>query len=242
MASDKRRALLLEGAAVAGIILLAAVLRMGWPGLTEFKADEARLYVLALEMSQGQLALRGISSSVGFPNFPMSVWLYSLPLFVWPHPYAATLFTGLLNTVSLLGAYWLVRRYWGRTAAFAALLMLAVSPWAIIYSRKIWAQNLLPLFTMLWGMSAALAFVEGRRAWLVVHLVSLAVAVQIHLAAVALVPATLLFLVVFRRRVSWVAAGVGVGVALLTAAPFFVYLAQSGTGLPSLGGAGRRAR
>ncbi len=237
MASDKRRALLLEVAAVAGIILVAAVLRMGWPGLTEFKADEARLYVLALEMSQGQLALRGISSSVGFPNFPMSVWLYSLPLFVWPHPYSATLFTGLLNTVSLLGAYWLVRRYWGRTAALAALLMLAVSPWAIIYSRKIWAQNLLPLFTMIWGMSAALAFVESRRAWLVVHLVSLAVAVQIHLAAVALVPATLLFLVVFRRRVSWVALGVGVSVALLTAAPFFVYLAQSGTGLPALGGA-----
>lgn len=238
MAVDERRALWLEVATVAGIVLLAAVLRMSWPGLTEFKADEARLYVMALEMSQGQFALRGISSSVGFPNFPMSVWLYSVPLFIWPHPYSATLFTGLLNTVSLAGAYWLARRYWGRTAALAALLMLAVSPWAIIYSRKIWAQNLLPLFTMVWGISAALTFVEGRRNWLIAHLVTLAVAVQIHLAAVALVPATLLFLVVFRRRVSWKAAAIGVGLALLTAAPFFAYLARSGTGLPSLAGAG----
>ena len=74
--------------------------------------------------------LRGISSSVGFPNFPMSVWLYALPLFISPHPYAATLFTGLLNTLSVAASYWLVRRYWGPTAAIAAALLYATNPWA----------------------------------------------------------------------------------------------------------------
>ena len=64
---------------LAFILLLAGVLRLGWPGLTEFKADEAGLLALALEMVQDhRLAWRGISSSVGFPNFPMSVWLYAL--------------------------------------------------------------------------------------------------------------------------------------------------------------------
>lgn len=236
MMSDHRRILLLELVVVASIALLGTVLRMAWPDLTEFKADEARLYVLALEMSQGKFALRGISSSVGFPNFPMSVWLYSLPLLIWPHPYSATLFTGLLNSMAMLGAYWLVRRYWGKTAAIATLLLLAVSPWAIIYSRKIWAQNLLPLFVILWGVSAIVAFVDERRRWVIPHLVSLAVAVQIHLAAIALVPATLLFMIVFRRRLSWSIAIVGVALALLTAAPFLYYLVQSGTALPALEG------
>jgi hypothetical protein len=177
-------------------------------------------------MAEGQFQWRGISSSVGFPNFPMSVWLYTLPLVVWPHPYAATLFTGLLNTVSVLGCYWLVRRYWGATAALSAALLYAVSPWAIIYSRKIWAQDLLPLFVVGWGIGAALTFVEGRRRWIIVHLLCLAVAVQIHLSAVALIPATGVFLFVFRRRVNWRMVAVGALLALVTAVPFLVYLQQ----------------
>ena len=88
------------------VLLITAVLRTSFPGLTEFKADEARLTLLALEMAEGSaFHLRGISSSIGFPNFPMSVWLYTLPLLAWPHVYAATIFTGLLNTLAVLGGY-----------------------------------------------------------------------------------------------------------------------------------------
>lgn len=225
MIDTDRNRRLLEWAAVAGLLILAGVLRMGWPGLTEFKADEARLLSLALDMRQGAWAVRGISSSTGFPNFPMSVWLYALPVWVWPHPYAATLFTGLLNTLAVGGGYWLARRYWGVGAALAATVMFATSPWAVMFSRKIWAQNLLPLFVMVWVISAALALVEGRRWWLAVHVVCLAVAVQIHLAAIALAPATLVLLIVFRRRVDWRPLAVGVLLSLLLAAPFLVYLA-----------------
>ena len=216
-----------EWAVVAGIILVTAVLRLSYPGLTEFKADEARLLALALDMADGRLALRGISSSVGLPNFPMSVWIYAIPLLIWPHVYAATLFTGLLNSLAVLAGYWLVRRYWGAQAAIAATLLFAVSPWAVIFSRKIWAQNLLPLFVMGWAIGAALAFVEKRPRWLWLHLLCLGVAVQIHLAAMALIPATLLFLLVFRRRVVWRDVAVGGGLAVLTAVPFLIYLWQN---------------
>ena len=213
-----------EAAVLLGILLLAAVVRLALPGLTEFKADEGRLLTAALEMSKGEFALRGISSSVGFPNAPMSVWLYSLPLFVWRHPYAATLFTGLLSVAAVAGVYWLGRRYWGVQAATVAALMLAVSPWAIIFSRKIWAQNLLPVFAVGWAIAAALAFVEGRPRAIIPHLIFLAVAVQIHPSALGLVPATLLFLVVFRRRVDWRLFVMGGVLAGLTAAPFLWYL------------------
>jgi 4-amino-4-deoxy-L-arabinose transferase-like glycosyltransferase len=232
---------LLEWTAVAALLLVAGALRMAWPGITEFKADEARLLSLALEMRQGTLAVRGISSSTGFPNFPMSVWLYALPVLVWPHPYAATLFTGLLNTLAVGGGYWLARRYWGTGAALAATLLFAVSPWAVLFSRKIWAQNLLPLFVMVWAISAALALVEGRRWMLAVHILALAVAIQIHLAAVALLPATLVLLLVFWRRVEWRALLAGVGLAVLVAAPFLVYLAPRLGGMALLGGGGEAA-
>ena len=217
---------LLEIGLLLLILLLAGLLRMAAPGLTEFKADEARLLALALDMAEGQFALRGISSSVGFPNFPASVWIYSLPLFIWPHPYAATLFTGFLNTLAVVAAYWFVRRYWGISAALAATLMFAVSPWAVIFSRKIWAQNLLPLFIIGWAISAALALVEERPKFIWLHFLCLALAVQIHLAAVALVPATAILLLIFRRRIHWHSLLIGLAIAALTIIPFAIYLAQ----------------
>jgi 4-amino-4-deoxy-L-arabinose transferase-like glycosyltransferase len=212
---------------VAVLVGLAGLLRMNWVGISEFKADEARLLALALDMADGQIALRGISSSVGLPNFPMSVWLYALPLVVWPHPYAAILFTGLLNTGAVLACYWLVRRYWGMMAAVAATLLFAVSPWAVMFSRKIWAQNLLPLFVMLWVIGLALALVDKKPRFMWLALVALAVAVQIHLAALALVPATLILLIVFWRRISWRDLLIGAGLALLTAVGLYWSRRQS---------------
>jgi hypothetical protein len=227
-----------EIALIVGILLLAAFLRMGQPGLVEFKRDEALLMSRALDVAQGQqFHLRGISTSVGFPNTPVSVWLYAIPLLVWDHVYAGILFTGLLNTAAVFGCWWLVRRYWGPGSALAAALMFAVSPWAVFHSQKIWAQNLLVPLVMIWAISAALAFVE-RKTWAVIlHLLSLAIAIQVHFAAVALVPATIIFLIVFRRRVNWRLVLLSGFLALLTAIPFVYYLSSAGPsatgGLPA---------
>ena len=209
------------------VLVLAGFLRLYDLGVTEFKADEARLLGLAWDMVEGEgFALRGISSSVGVPNFPASVWVYALSLLMWKSVYGATLFTGLLNTAAVGLCYWMVRRYWGWQAAVAAALMFAVSPWAVVHARKIWAQNLLPVFVLGWGISGLLAFHEGRKRWLVPHLILAAVAFQIHLAAVSLFVGSGLFLLVFRRHLSsswkWLLAG-GMG-ALATAVPFIYYL------------------
>ncbi|MBI4315742.1 MAG: glycosyltransferase family 39 protein [Chloroflexi bacterium] len=207
------------------IIITAALLRLGWPGLTEFKADEARLYSLALSMAEYKsFALRGIGSSLGLPNFPLSVWLFSLPLFVWQHPYSATLFVAALNTLAVYACYRLTRRHWGEAAALVAALFFAVSPWAVIYSRKIWAQDLLPLFVLAYIGAALAAFVDKRRWALAMHLVALACVVQIHLSGLAFVPLTALWLIVFRRDVRWREVAVGVAAAALTALPFGIYL------------------
>ncbi len=211
---------------VGAVLLLAGALRMASPGLSEFKADEARLLSLAYDMAEGELVLRGISSSVGVPNFPASVWLYALPVSIWPHPYAATIFTGLLSTLAVALTYWFVRRYWGVWAGLAATLLYAVSPWAILFSRKIWAQNLLPLFVMGWAISATLALVERRPRFMWLHLLCLALAVQIHLSTLALIPATILLLIIFRRQVSWRDVLIGGLLALLTAVPFAIYISR----------------
>ncbi|MFQ5407329.1 MAG: glycosyltransferase family 39 protein [Anaerolineales bacterium] len=223
--------------ALLGIMLIAGTLRMGWPGISEFKADEARLLAISLDAAAGvSFPLRGITSSVGIPNFPMSAWLYALPVLFWKHPYAATIFTGLLNMLSVVGCWWLTRRYWGREAGLAAALLYATAPWAVIYSRKVWAQDLLPLFVVGWAATGLLAFAENKRRALAAHIVLLAVAMQIHFSAFALVPVTLASGVVFWRRISVRALLVGAALALTTMIPYAVALLKSSGGLALIAG------
>src|SRR5262249_18203695 len=143
--------------------------------------------------------------------------------FIWKSPLAATLFVGALNTASVGLAYLMARRYWAKRAALAGALLYAAAPWAVIYSRKIWAQDLLPLFVTGYVFAALLAFVEGRRRWLLAHLVLLAVIVQIHYSGLALVSLTLSLLVIYRRAVDWRLVAAGVGLAALTALPLLIY-------------------
>lgn len=185
-----------ELASLALILLVAGLLRLGAPGLTEFKLDEARLSLLALDMARGEsFPLLGIGSSVGIPNMPVSVWLFALPYLISSDPTVATLFVGLLNVLAVLLTWWLARRYFGPAAALTAALLYAVSPWAVIYSRKIWAQDLLPPFVLLTVGTGLIGWLEtprpGRWRWQVAHLILLVLTVQIHYAALTLIPLTL---------------------------------------------------
>ncbi len=215
------------------VLAVAALLRMAYPGMTEFKADEAHLYTLAYDLAAGQnIPLRGIGSSIGIPNFPLSAWLYAFPLALWKHPYAATLFTGLLNTAAVLACWWVARRYWGARTGILAAFFFAVSPWAIIFSRKIWAQNLLPLFAIGWAISAFLTFAHGRKRAALAHGVLLGCVPQIHFSGIALLPISVVTGMLFRRRVEWRWLAAGAAIAATFAAPLvFQFTAQ---GFPSL--------
>src|ERR1044071_1779329 len=154
----------LEWAGLALIVILATVLRLGWPNVVEFKRDEANLSVLSLDMLHGRsFPLLGIDSSVGIRNAPVNVYLMLLPYTLSSNPELATSYVGLLNVIAVLLLYGLIRRYYGPLAAFVAALLYAVSPWAVVYSRKIWAQDMLPLFIVLTIGTALLGFLEGKR-------------------------------------------------------------------------------
>jgi len=116
--------------ALVAILLLAALLRTGWPGITEFKFDEADLATRALDFVEGRsLPLQGPGTSVGLPKSPLSVYLYGLPFLLWRNPLFATWFTGVLNVLAVALCWWLGRRYWGTSAGLCAALLFATSPW-----------------------------------------------------------------------------------------------------------------
>jgi hypothetical protein len=222
----------LEGVVLLGILLLAAFLRFTAPGVVEFKRDEANLSYLALDFARGRsLPLLGISSSVGVPNSPLSVYLFSIPYLITSDPIVATQFVGLLNVIAVLLTYLLTRRYYGVGAGLLAALLYAVSPWGVIYSRKIWAQDLLPPFALATLLTGMLAFVDGKRWawWLCLPLLS--ITAQIHYSALLLVFPVVYLIWLARRQLNRVFI-FSLIVSAMFATPFIIGILQAD--LPSL--------
>lgn len=178
-----------ELAALFFVVGAAAFLRMGYPGVVEFKRDEAALSLVALDfLRTGNLPLLGIVSSVGIPNAPFNAYIMAIPYAFSSSPIVATQFIGLMNVGAVALAYGFLRRYTGLFPALLAGFAFAVSPWAVIFSRKIWAQDMLPLFIMAVLVSGIYGFVHGRRWGQMAFLPLLVITGQIHYGAFVIGP------------------------------------------------------
>jgi len=213
---------------LALILLLAALLRLGEPGIIEFLHDEALLSLMAQDMAAGKgIPLTGIASSVGLPNPPVSVYIMAIPYALSPSPQFATLFIAALN-IAGVGLLWAIaRRYFGQMVALAAGLLYAVNPWAILYSRKIWAQDFHTPFILLALLLGLLGFREGKRWAQVLCLPVLFIGLQIHFAAWMLLPAFLWLILSGYKKVWWPALIGGIILAIITLLPYLAGLSDT---------------
>jgi 4-amino-4-deoxy-L-arabinose transferase-like glycosyltransferase len=222
---------------VIATLLVAALLRLWNLDATEFKYDEARVANLAAQfVDTGIPPLRGMGSSAGIDNPPLAVYLISLPVLVTRDPLFVTAFVVLLNLAGVWGCYALGRRQWGAGVGLVASALLAVSPWAVFYTRKIWAQDLLLPFVVLFFALLLAWAVDGRRWALSSAVLALAALTQIHFAALALIPVfgvsyllALLLRPTYRPFAWW---GwpllLGMGGSALLYAPYVIFDARQG--------------
>lgn len=191
----------LERLALIVILAVAALLRFWNLDATEFKYDEATVCNLTAQFfDTGLPPVRGMGSSVGIDNPPMMVWLMSLPVLLSRDPLIVSGFVALLNVMAVWGCYALGKRYWNAGVGLLGACLLAVGPWAVFYSRKVWAQNVLLPFVLLF-FYMLLAWLIDHRQWaLTGSLVTWTVVTQIHFATVAFAPVIgLLFAVELAR-------------------------------------------
>ncbi len=221
---NKRR----YGIGLLSITGLAFGLRWAYPTLVEFGFDEAHVSRLALFIAHyGYRPVFGVESSIGVRQFPLFLYLASLPLRLWPHPLAIVFFIAGLNALAVPLTYMLTRRYWGPRAALVAALLFAVNGWAVLYGRKIWVQNI-TLITVLFGMVFFRAFVDDRPwAWLVVW-PAVAALIGLHLEGLAFVVIVLLAMVLRGRHVPWRWAITGIGLSALALSPYLIADARAG--------------
>lgn len=215
-------------ALLLGILALALILRMGWPTLTAFKRDEATVARRALAIAyEGDLPAWGVQSSTGPANFPLTLYLMAVPLRLWSDPAAVALATGLLNGLAVLACYLLGRAYFGRAVGLISAFLFAVSPWAIVFGRQMWSQNL-PLVTL--GFIAALfaTFIRGQRWALVGAFVGLAALIGLHLGGLAFIPVLLLAMLLYREHVALKPLLVGALLFGLALSPYVISDAHHG--------------
>jgi hypothetical protein len=211
------------------VLLVAAYLRIGWPDVIEFKRDEANLSLLALDFATGKsFPLLGITSSVGVPNAPFNVYILAIPYLFSSNPVLATQFIGLLNVFAIGLTYGLLRRYTGYKIALVMCFMFAVSPWGVIFSRKIWAQNMLPLFVLLTLITGIWAFIDKKHWAKMLHFPFLAILGQIHYGAFVMIPAYVILWVIGGRSLLSRYTVIGIVFAGLLCLPYAIGLYQGG--------------
>ncbi|MDY7078930.1 MAG: glycosyltransferase family 39 protein [Chloroflexota bacterium] len=217
----------LELVLLAIVVLVAAWLRFQHLDQAEFLWDQAEISKWALNVGQQrQITWIGPISSTRLDTFPGAIWLLAIPYAISTSPVFATGFIAAINLSVVVACYFIARRWFGRTAAMVATLLFAVAPWAVVYSRKIWHTELLPPFTPFYVVTGWYAFVRGRRWAVLAHCLALAALLQIHFAALAFIPLTVLWALIFCRRLEWRMVPLGALLAILTFAPYFVIDAQ----------------
>ena len=135
------------------IILIGIVLRFVWAADMEWKTDEKWMFEKAQEIiKSGDWRLVGMRSGGGIVNPGMSLWIFTIFGYFTSDPVVMVRIVMAINVLAILGFIWFVYKrvessqkeiwLWG-------IALAAVSPLAVLFARKVWAQDVLPLFTFL---------------------------------------------------------------------------------------------
>ncbi|MGD1020019.1 MAG: hypothetical protein ABSA12_11970 [Verrucomicrobiia bacterium] len=214
---------------LAAIIAVGAWLRFQHPELLEFKADEAFAANQALEFVRGgKLPTAGLMSSVGVSNPPLFVWLL-IPMFFLTSNIAVVCgMVSVLGLAAVVATWWIGRRYYGSVSGLVAAALFASGPWAVVYSRKIWAQDFVPVLAT-GAMWAAHSLILGKNPKAIFWLLCLPLCViQIHYSGFALTASAIAVVVLLRPRIDWRFAGAGVALAVLLALPYVIAQQRNG--------------
>ena len=186
----------------------------------------------AVEMSRrlldGNLTSIGLTSSAGALNPPLFIYLLAIPLAVSDGVLVATAFIGIWAAVAIGLTYRMLLPRFGAITALGAAALFATGPWAVLYGRKIWAQDLTPIFTvlLLWSLFAVLDRPRSRA--IVAVPVLLCLVFQLNFSAAALFVPVVGVLAYRARELSPRGLLLGVTLALLLIAPWLGYEARHG--------------
>lgn len=158
------------------IILLGFILRLSFLNHMEWKYDQAWMFYSSLDNANSlSFPWIGMKSGGGISNPGLSVWVFTLLAFIFKTPVSMALGVGLLNIFAIIGFLLFGLKRENQTEKELIIktsALWSVAPMAFVFSRSIWAQDVLapfvivfivaayyrkrPLASVLWGFLGAL--------------------------------------------------------------------------------------
>lgn len=132
-------------------VLFGVVMRLIWASDMEWKYDEIWMFQTAAQYaSLGTYPPLGMTSGGGIQNPGLSVWCFIFLGKFLKDPVSMVRGVQVINILSVLGFLLLV---WLRDRKnfvlwLMGLALFSVSPLPVLFARKIWAQDILPLFVL----------------------------------------------------------------------------------------------
>lgn len=185
------------------IVLLATALRLVALNDGQWRNDEEIIWLLAARtLAAGTIPWAGIPSDLGVDNGPGQL-LPVLPAAWLGQPYIAYVLVAFLNIAAVAALFRLGRLLYGPALGVAAALLCAVAPWDVIHSRRLWGNDMLAPFAVLF-VTALWLVAARRRPWrLAEALLWLALTVQMYIAALVHVGVLLIGLALAVFHFGW---------------------------------------
>jgi 4-amino-4-deoxy-L-arabinose transferase-like glycosyltransferase len=168
------------------VFVIAAFLRLSLVSTSRFTDDEAAFYRDSLSVAKGASHPRlGPPITGGEARHPGPAFFYLMAVSQWisPTPEAANAWVALLGAFAVLLFWWALREPFGERAAALAALMYACSPWATLYSDRIWNSNVIPFLVALALWAALRVRTHPGSRTIAVGVVASALMPQFHLSS-----------------------------------------------------------
>lgn len=185
---------------LAILVLLGTLLRLSYPGVIEYKADEIYHFEMWKGVSERGEPWPAIGSlsSANMRNPGLSVWIYLVlgNIFHANSPITFNHYTQIANVFALLLLAFVARKAVKEDSSRAfwigALALAAVNPMFVIQGRKMWHPAFMPLFSIVFYS----AILNRGRPWMGAFLLGLfgVLMGQIHMSGFFFVAGVLAFL------------------------------------------------
>lgn len=207
----------------AFILCLSAIFRLPLIQYTEFKGDEAlTLFLASRPLFHHPFPPAALTSSAGILNFPLINYLL-FPIIIFTlYPPTISFVIALINVITTGGFFLLFSKYHGKLTGFLASCIIGLSPWTILYSRKIWEQDfLLPL--SLPFLLSIYKILHGKRNYWFLFGVSSILLLQIHQLAIFIPVVIFLALLFKKQKPLWMMLFFGILTGCIPTIPYFFY-------------------
>lgn len=188
------------------ILLLAITIRSSYPDLIVWDHDQDSLIDEVSQLIDSREVLF-LGPAAGFSEIclgPLQYYLFAIPYLIFRSTISFLYFTVFLNIFLIIMIYIFCKQFFNERVALISSALFAVCPYtAIIVSRTVRNEALLPFFIVLFFYSVYQIIFKNKQIYLALSFLFLGCALQLHLTTISFILLGPILLILFRPKIDF---------------------------------------